>query len=68
MSFDLRANRWRAGEPLREVRSGAAVCSLNGSMVAAGGHEGATVRDTVEIYNPGVDDDWALIPNMSAPR
>ncbi|CAJ0958644.1 unnamed protein product, partial [Mesorhabditis belari] len=26
------------------------------------------MRDTVEIYNPGVDDDWALIPNMSAPR
>ncbi|CAJ0950454.1 unnamed protein product, partial [Mesorhabditis belari] len=46
--FDLRANRWRAGKPLREFD--------------------LELQDTVEIYNPGVDDDWALIPNMSAPR
>ncbi|KAK6030374.1 kelch repeat protein [Ostertagia ostertagi] len=41
------ANRWRSGESLLEVRSGAGVAIYRDRVITAGGHDGPLVRSSV---------------------
>lgn len=63
--YDTRANRWRIGEPLLEVRSGAGVAIYRDRLIAAGGHDGPVVRATVEMLS---GDGWVYLPEMSVCR
>lgn len=47
--YDSRANRWRAVEPMLEVRSGAGVAIYKDHVIAAGGHNGPLVQSSVEV-------------------
>ncbi|KAK6044014.1 kelch repeat protein [Cooperia oncophora] len=63
--YDSRANRWRSGEPLLEVRSGAGVAIYRDRVITVGGHDGPLVRSSVEMLG---DDGWMLLPEMSVCR
>ncbi|PIO53267.1 kelch repeat protein, partial [Teladorsagia circumcincta] len=63
--YDSRANRWRSGESLLEVRSGAGVAIYRDRVITAGGHDGPLVRSSVEMLG---DDGWMFLPEMSVCR
>lgn len=48
-------------------RSGAGVGVMDGVLYAVGGHDGPTVRNTVETFNPAIGH-WKTIADMSLCR
>ena len=48
--FDIRTNRWLVGPTMHEIRSGASVVTYdNRFILVAGGHDGPTVKNSVEV-------------------
>lgn len=48
-------------------RSGPAVAELNGRVYAVGGHDGPTVKNSAEVYNPETDT-WQRIADLNVRR
>eukprot|EP00898_Chlorokybus_atmophyticus_P007001 jgi/Chlat1/7301/Chrsp58S06930 len=65
--FDPQIGKWSSAPKLTVPRSGVAVCVLDGSLYAVGGHAGGQSLSVVERYTPQRGR-WQVVANMNIAR
>ena len=61
--YSHREDTWTIVAPMKELRSGVGVATVNGLLFAIGGDNGAYYLDSVECYSPSKNR-WTTMPNM----
>lgn len=66
--YDIEKKSWSYGTPMKTVRSGFGLATLNNQIYAAGGHSKYVLsQNSVEVYSP-VSKTWTYCKPMRVPK
>ena len=65
--YSFTTQKWRSAAPMVKARWGHGAVAYNGQIYVAGGCDGETLVNQLEMYDPAKDE-WSLLTSLSTPR